>query len=113
MKDLVHDLLTLFFLLEGFFVLVIPGTVADLVRSGFLLLLGLGNVQQLSMDPHSIPKVKKIIRSIEINEAIKLANNVLKMGSAKEISQFIKEEMKIRFPEDFDRDLIFQEQQSV
>jgi hypothetical protein len=42
MKDLVHDLLTLFFLLEGFFVLVIPGTVADLVRSGFLLLLGLG-----------------------------------------------------------------------
>jgi hypothetical protein len=42
MKDLVHDLLTLLFLLEGFFVLVIPGTVADLVRSGFLLLLGLG-----------------------------------------------------------------------
>jgi hypothetical protein len=41
MKDLVHDLLTLLFLLEGFFVLVIPGTVADLVRSGFLL-LGLG-----------------------------------------------------------------------
>jgi hypothetical protein len=42
MKDLVHDLLTLFFLLEGFFVLVIPGAVMGLVRSGFLLLLGLG-----------------------------------------------------------------------
>ena len=42
MNDLAHDLLTLFFLLEGFFVLVIPGTVADLVRSGFLLLLLLG-----------------------------------------------------------------------
>jgi hypothetical protein len=42
MKDLVHDLLTLFFLLEGFFVLVIPNAVAGLVRSGFLLLLGLG-----------------------------------------------------------------------
>jgi len=41
MKDLVHDLLTLFFLLEGFFVLVIPSAVAGLVRSGFLL-LGLG-----------------------------------------------------------------------
>jgi hypothetical protein len=42
MKDLVHDLLTLLFLLEGFFVLVIPNAVAGLVRSGFLLLLLLG-----------------------------------------------------------------------
>jgi phosphoenolpyruvate-protein phosphotransferase (PTS system enzyme I) len=78
-----------------------------------LLLLGLGNINQLSMDPHSIPKIKKIIRSIDMNEARKLANNVLSMSSSKEINRYINEEMKKRFPEDFNRNINYQEKLSV
>ena len=68
-----------------------------------LLLLGLGKINQLSMDPHSIPKIKKIIRSINMTEARKLADSVLSMSSSQEINRFITEEMKKRFPEDFNR----------
>ncbi len=78
-----------------------------------LLLLGLGNINQLSMDPHSIPKIKKIIRSVDMAEARKLANNVLEMSSSREINRYINEEMKNRFPEDFNRNSNYQEKLSV
>ena len=74
-----------------------------------MLLLGLGEMADLSMEPHSIPKVKKIIRLIHLEEARQMANHVLSLSSAEEISRFISKEMRTRFPEDFDRDLSFQE----
>ena len=74
-----------------------------------MLLLGLGNLDDLSMEPHSIPKVKKIIRLIRMEEARQMANHVLNLSSVKEISCFIANEMRTRFPEDFNRDLSFQE----
>jgi len=73
-----------------------------------MLLLGLGKIDALSMEPHSIPKVKKIIRTIRIQEAQKLADDVLKMSCPNEISTFIINEMRARFPEDFDRSLSFE-----
>ena len=77
-----------------------------------MLLLGLGKLDDLSMEPHSIPKVKKIIRTIRLDEARQLANDVLEMSSTEEITSFITNEMRIRFPEDFDRDLSFEEKSS-
>ena len=74
-----------------------------------MLLLGLGDLDDLSMEPHSIPKVKKIIRLIRMEEARQMANHVLNLSSVKEISCFIANEMRTRFPEDFNRDLSFQE----
>jgi len=74
-----------------------------------MLLLGLGNLGDLSMEPHSIPKVKKLIRLIRIEEARQMANHVLNLSSVEEISRFIANEMRTRFPEDFNRDLSFQE----
>jgi len=74
-----------------------------------MLLLGLGKIDDLSMEPHSIPKVKKIIRTIRIEEARQLADEVLEMSSPDEITSFITNEMRVRFPEDFDRDLSFEE----
>ena len=74
-----------------------------------MLLLGLGNLSGLSMEPHSIPKVKKIIRLIRLEEARQMADHVLNLRSVEEISRFISTEMRKRFPEDFDRDLSFQE----
>ena len=77
-----------------------------------MLLLGLGKLDDLSMEPHSIPKVKKIIRTIRLDEARQLADDVLEMSSPEEITSFITNEMRIRFPEDFDRDLSFEEKSS-
>ena len=74
-----------------------------------MLLLGLGDLDNLSMEPHSIPKVKKIIRLIRIEEARQMADHVLNLSSVEEISRFIANEMRTRFPEDFNRDLSFQE----
>jgi phosphoenolpyruvate-protein phosphotransferase (PTS system enzyme I) len=74
-----------------------------------MLLLGLGKLDDLSMEPHSVPKVKKIIRTIRLEEARQLADDVLKMKSSDEITSYIADEMRARFPEDFDRDLSFEE----
>ncbi len=74
-----------------------------------MLLLGLGKLDDLSMEPHSVPKVKKIIRTIRLEEARQLANDVLEMSCPDEITSFITNAMRIRFPEDFDRDLSFEE----
>ena len=74
-----------------------------------MLLLGLGKLENLSMEPHSIPKVKKIIRLIRLDEARQMADHVLNLVSVEEISRFIAKEMRTRFPDDFDRDLSFQE----
>lgn len=73
------------------------------------LLLGLGEIHELSMDPHSIPKVKKILRKVTMEEAKKLADKALTMATAKEINQFISQEMRSRFPTDFDRNMAFEE----
>ena len=77
-----------------------------------MLLLGLGKLDALSMEPHSIPKVKKIIRTIRLDEARLLADDVLEMSSTVEITAFITYKKRIRFPEDFDRDLSFEEKLS-
>ena len=42
----------------------------------------------------AIPKIKKIIRSVDMTEARKLADNVLGMSSSQEINRYINEEMK-------------------
>ncbi|QPJ63561.1 MAG: phosphoenolpyruvate--protein phosphotransferase [Candidatus Nitronauta litoralis] len=75
------------------------------------LLLGLGKVHELSMEPHSIPKVKKILRKVRLDEATQIADTALAMGSSEEINQFILTEMRKRFPSDFDRDSAFGEKE--
>ncbi|UCD11019.1 MAG: phosphoenolpyruvate--protein phosphotransferase, partial [Nitrospinaceae bacterium] len=74
-----------------------------------LLILGLGPIQELSMEPHAIPKVKKILRKVKLKEARKLAEKALRLSSAEQIDEFVTGEMRARFPSDFDRDLTFEE----
>lgn len=74
-----------------------------------VLLLGLGKVNELSMDPHSIPKVKKIIRNTSLADAKELADHVLTLSSTKEINRYITAEMRRKFPSDFARNQTFEE----
>ena len=73
------------------------------------LLLGLGKVHELSMEPHSIPKVKKILRKVTLKEAREIADHALSLSTSEEVNRFINNEMRSRFPSDFDRDLAFGE----
>ena len=74
-----------------------------------MLITGLGQIDELSMEPHAIPKVKKILRKISLDEARKMADHALSLSSIKEINNFIVTEMQTRFPSDFNRSPIFEE----
>ena len=59
------------------------------------LLLGLGEIHELSMEPHSIPKVKKILRKVTIKEAKKLADHVFDhVDSQRDQSIYIQKNAK-------------------
>jgi phosphotransferase system enzyme I (PtsI) len=74
-----------------------------------MLINGLGRIDELSMEPHAIPKVKKILRKISLEDARKMADHALSLNSAKDINNFIVSEMQSRFPSDFNRDTNFEE----
>ncbi len=76
------------------------------------LLLGLGKVNELSMEPHSIPKVKKILRKVTLKDAEGFANTVLSLSTVEEINRFIIQEMSTRFPMEFDREFNYGEKSS-
>lgn len=53
------------------------------------LLLGLGGLRELSMDVHSIPRLKQFIRSISVKDARAVAHRALEMTDAEEIKSFV------------------------
>jgi len=65
-----------------------------------LIFLGLG-LDELSMHPLAIPRVKKVLRRSTHTEGVRLLKEVLQFATAKETELFIHKEMCDRFPEDF------------
>ncbi|MCJ7663783.1 MAG: phosphoenolpyruvate--protein phosphotransferase, partial [Desulfobacterales bacterium] len=65
-----------------------------------LIFLGLG-LDELSMHPLAIPRVKKVVRRSTRTEGEGLLKEVLQFATAKETEQFIRKKMSERFPEDF------------
>jgi len=59
------------------------------------ILIGLG-LDELSVNPPSIPNVKKLIRSISYEEANQLAKKAIKMTSAKDVRNLVKAFMQSR-----------------
>ena len=66
-----------------------------------LFLLGLGNLSDLSMDPHSIPRIKKIICQSSLKDAQEFSKKLLGFNSTNEINRFLIKEMEKRYPSDF------------
>ncbi|MBI4827364.1 MAG: phosphoenolpyruvate--protein phosphotransferase [Nitrospinae bacterium] len=54
-----------------------------------LLMIGMGGVRELSMDVHSIPRIKKFIRSVSLEEARRVAHSALDLGTTGEIRRHI------------------------
>jgi phosphotransferase system enzyme I (PtsI) len=64
------------------------------------ILLGLG-LDELSMTPSAIPRVKKIIRGSTLAESKKLLDKVMTFSLAAEIREYVEKYMRERFPEEF------------
>jgi phosphotransferase system enzyme I (PtsI) len=60
---------------------------------GVLILVGLG-LDELSMNAQSVPMIKKVIRSISMEEARADLQNILKLNTAKEVRKYIVRRMK-------------------
>jgi phosphoenolpyruvate-protein phosphotransferase (PTS system enzyme I) len=65
-----------------------------------MILLGL-ELDELSMNPLAIPRVKKIIRGATLKESKALLNKVMTLSSTAEIRTFVDAAMRKRFPEEF------------
>lgn len=64
------------------------------------ILLGLG-IDELSMHALAIPMVKKLIRSISMDECRELTAAAFEMNDSKEIHRFLESWIKERFPNDY------------
>ncbi|OGL45548.1 MAG: phosphoenolpyruvate--protein phosphotransferase [Candidatus Schekmanbacteria bacterium RBG_13_48_7] len=65
-----------------------------------LVLLGLG-LDEFSMNAGAIPLIKKIIRSVSLADAYEVYEKIFGMDDPKKIRNFLVEEIKHRFPEDY------------
>lgn len=64
------------------------------------LLLGMG-VRQLSMPPHQLPEIKRVIRAIRREQAEALASEALRLGTAAEVSTRLRDALCDALPDTF------------
>ncbi|MGB9628555.1 MAG: phosphoenolpyruvate--protein phosphotransferase [Thermodesulfobacteriota bacterium] len=67
-----------------------------------LILLGMG-LDEFSMNPVAIPKVKKILRLSRFEETRNLVEKVFQFSTGSEIESYVRDWMAEKFPEDFMR----------
>ena len=63
-----------------------------------LLLLGMG-LKQLSLTPHNIPEVKTIIRSAALAEAKRVAAEALRLETARDVMNYLREQTRRLLPD--------------
>lgn len=65
------------------------------------ILLGMG-LDEFSMSPIAIPQIKRIIRSMNYEDAKKIAKEALEFTTAKEVHDYARHQLKIMMPEYFE-----------
>jgi phosphotransferase system enzyme I (PtsI) len=63
-----------------------------------MLLLGLG-LRQLSVTPHNIPEIKKLIRSVTVDESVAIAREALRLETARDVNNYLREQTRRVLPE--------------
>jgi len=61
-----------------------------------LILLGL-ELDEFSVSPQSVPEIKRIIRSTDYREAVKISKRVLEFETASEVERFMTRVMRKTF----------------
>ena len=62
------------------------------------LLVGLG-LRQLSATPRKIPEIKRVIRSLTLPDAQRVAHEALRMETAREVASYLREQLRRFLPE--------------
>jgi phosphotransferase system enzyme I (PtsI) len=62
------------------------------------LLVGLG-LRQLSATPRKIPEIKRVIRQLKVSEAEQLADRVLQMETARQVGNYLRDQLRRILPE--------------
>jgi phosphotransferase system enzyme I (PtsI) len=65
-----------------------------------MLLLGMG-IRQMSLTPHNIPEIKKVIRSVTLEEASNTAQEALRLETARDVNNYLREQTRRLLPEVF------------
>ena len=63
-----------------------------------ILLLGMG-LRQMSITPQNIPEIKKIIRSVTIDEAKLVAAQALRLDASRDVNNYLREQTRRILPE--------------
>jgi phosphotransferase system enzyme I (PtsI) len=63
-----------------------------------MLLLGLG-LRQLSVAPHNIPEIKGIIRSVSVADAVKVAQEAMRLETARDVNNYLREQTRRVLPD--------------
>jgi phosphoenolpyruvate-protein phosphotransferase (PTS system enzyme I) len=63
-----------------------------------ILLLGMG-LRQLSVTPHNIPEIKKMIRSIRLDDAAQVSQEALRLETARDVNNYLREQTRRILPE--------------
>ena len=65
-----------------------------------LLLLGLG-IRQMSLTPHNIPEIKQLIRFVTLEEAIATTREAMRLETARDVNNYLREQTRRILPEVF------------
>jgi phosphotransferase system enzyme I (PtsI) len=63
-----------------------------------LLLLGMG-LRQLSVTPHNIPEIKRLIRAVTVEETEAVAREALQLETARDVNNYLREQTRRILPE--------------
>ena len=63
-----------------------------------LLLLGMG-LRQLSVTPHNIPEIKKMIRSVTVERSVTVAQEAMRLETARDVNNYLREQTRRILPE--------------
>ena len=63
-----------------------------------LVLMGLG-IRTLSMVPGAIPEIKKVVRSVTMKQANRVAKRVMSFGSVREVNNYLRDETRKILPD--------------
>jgi phosphotransferase system enzyme I (PtsI) len=64
-----------------------------------MLLLGLG-LRQLSVAPHNLPEIKQMVRSVTIADAIKVAQEAMRLQTARDVNSYLREQTRRHLPDE-------------
>ena len=83
---------------EGIYVAMCGEMAGDPLCVPLLLAMGL---DELSMNPHAIPLVKRIIRLATLEECKEYLSQVMNLATADEVKSYLIQALPKRFPEEF------------